>query len=416
VGGARLAWLAASFVLAVTCALPAQAADPIRIGFGLPLTGGLAPNGKPALLAMQIWRDDVNAKGGILGRKVEFVYYDDQSNPATVPGLYTKLLDVDKVDVVMCGHGANMIAPSLPIMIQRNMVCLSLVGLAVNTQFHYSRYFSMIPTGPDSKKAFSEGFFIAAMRQNPKPQTVAIVSTDAEFARNAADGARDNAKAAGLKIVYDKTFPPSTTDYTPIVRAIQATNADIVYVGSYPPESVGMIRAANEIGLKTKVFGGGMVGLQGSAIKTQLGPLLNGITNFDFWLPAPTMQFPGVMDLLKKYQAKAPSEGVDLLGYYIPPYAYAYMQVMQQAIEGTQGVNQDKLAAYMHDNTFKTVAGDVKFGPDGEWAQPRVLQVQFQHVKSNDVEQFKDFSTQVIIEPDAYRSGNFIYPYMDAKR
>jgi branched-chain amino acid transport system substrate-binding protein len=116
--------------------VPARAADPIRIGFGMAQTGPLAANGKSALLAMEIWRDDINAKGGLLGRPVELVAYDDQSNPSTVPGIYTKLLDVDKVDLVVSGYGTNVIAPAMPIVIQHNRTFLSLFGLAVNGNFH----------------------------------------------------------------------------------------------------------------------------------------------------------------------------------------------------------------------------------------------------------------------------------------
>ena len=169
-------------------------------------------------------------------------------------------------------------------------------------------------------------------------------------------------RRAGLKIVYDKTYPPSTTDFAPIVRAIQATNPDLVVVCSYPPDSVGIVRAVNEIGFKPKMIGGAMVGLQTTAIKTQLGPLLNGWTNYDFWLPVPKMQFPGVEELMKKYQAKAAGEGVDPLGYYMAPWAYAQLQVLQQAIEATKSLDDEKLADYIRANTFKTVVGDVKFG------------------------------------------------------
>ncbi len=205
---------AATALLAAPATRPAGAAEPIRIGFGMALTGGLAANGKSALVAMQIWRDDVNAKGGLLGRPVELLFYDDQSNPSTVPGIYTKLLDVDKVDLVVGGYATNMIAPAMPVVIQHNMAFISLLGLAVNSEFHYPKYFAMIPTGPDPKVAFSKGFFDVAAAQEPKPKTIAIVGADAEFARNAADGARQNAKAAGLQIVYDKTYPPSSVDST----------------------------------------------------------------------------------------------------------------------------------------------------------------------------------------------------------
>ena len=212
-----------------------------------------------------------------------------------------------------------MTAPAMPVAMGHNKLFVSLFCLAVNSEFHYPRYFSMLPSGPDPKHAFSRGYFDLAVAQNPKPQTVAIVAADAEFARNASDGARDNAKAVGLRIVYDGTYPPTTTDYTPVVRAVRATNPDVIYVASYPPDTAGILRAANEVGLKTMLFGGSMVGLQTTALKTQLGPLLNGIVINENWLPAPTMQFPGVLEFLKRYQAKAAGEGVDPLGYFLPP-------------------------------------------------------------------------------------------------
>jgi branched-chain amino acid transport system substrate-binding protein len=146
-----------------------------------------------------------------------------------------------------------------------------------------------------------------------------------------------------------------------------------------------------------------------------LGPLLNGFVNYDFWLPVPKMNFPGVADFMQKYQAKAATEGVDPLGYYIGPWGYAQLQVLEQAINGTKSLNDDKLADYLRANSFKTLVGDVAFGKDGEWAQSRVLQVQFQNVKGNDVAQFKDISTQVVVAPAEYESGKVIYPYEKAK-
>ena len=405
----------AAATMALTAGAAAQSGEPIKIGFGMAMTGGLGPNGKSALLAEKIWEEDVNAKGGLLGRKVKLIYYDDATNPAGVPGLYSKLLDVDKVDIIMGGYGTNMLAPAMPVVIQRNKLFIGLLGLGVNSEFDYPRYFVMIPSGPTPKTSFTKGFFDTAMAQNPKPKTVAIVAADAEFAVNASDGARENAKAAGLNIVYDKRYPPTTTDFAPIVRAIAATNPDIVVICSYPPDSVGMVRAVNEIGFKPKMIGGGMVGLQNTAIKAQLGAQLNGFVNYDFWLPVPKMNFPGVDAFMKKYQARAAAEGVDPLGYYMAPQAYAQFQVLEQAITATKSLDDGKLADYIRANTFKTVLGDVKFGAKGEWAQPRVLQIQFHSVKGNDVEQFRTMGTQTVLTPIEYNSGSVIYPYEKAK-
>jgi len=405
----------AVLAVALTGQAAAQSGEPIKIGFSMAMTGGLAANGKSALVAQKIWEEDVNAKGGLLGRPVKLVYYDDQSNPSTVPGIYTKLLDVDKVDLVIGPYATAQMAPAMPVIISKNKVFITLLGLAVNSEFKYPNYFAMIPSGPDPKPSFTEGFFDAAMAQNPKPQTVAIVAADQEFSRNAADGARENAGKAKLRVVYDKTYPPSTTDFTPIVRAIAATNPDIVVVCSYPPDSVGIVRAVNEVGFKPKMIGGAMVGLQATALKMQLGPMLNGFVNYDMWLPVPKMQFPGVENLVKKYQARAQAEGVDALGYYMAPWGYAQLQVLQQAVEGTKSLEDKKLADYIRANTFKTVLGDVKFGKDGEWAQPRMLQIQFHDVKSSDVEQFRAMNTQTVVTPAEYKSGNVIYPYEKAK-
>lgn len=398
--------------LALSAPIVAQAQKkPIKIGFSMALTGPLGGNGKAALIAMEIWKDDINKKGGLLGRPVEFVYYDDATQPSKVPGIYTKLIDVDKVDLVVSSYGTNVIAPAMPVIMRKKLVFPALFGLAVNDEFHYDRYFQIMPAGPEPKVDWTKGFFEIAAQQKPKPQTVAIVAADAEFALNAAAGARANAQKKGFKIIYDKTYPPSTTDYTPIVRAIQATNPDIVFVASYPPDSVGMVKAASEVGLKAKMFGGGMVGLQYASIQQNLGPLLDNIVNYDSWVPAKTLNFPGIDEFLKKYQQEAKGKGVDPLGHYLPPYAYAYMEVLAQAVEATKGLDQAKLAKYMHEHAFKTIVGDVKFGKNGEWAKGRMLQVQFQNIKPNDLEQFTKAGSRVVLYPPQFKSGDIVYPY-----
>ncbi|HET9902582.1 MAG TPA: amino acid ABC transporter substrate-binding protein [Xanthobacteraceae bacterium] len=390
-------------------------ANPIKIGYSMAQTGGLGPNGQSALLAHKIWEEQINKRGGLLGRPVQLIYYDDQTNPSTVPGIYAKLVDVDKVDIIIGGYGTNMLAPAMPFVIQRKKYFVGLLGLAVNSEFNYPNYFSMNPSGPDPKLALTKDFFELALKQNPKPQTVAIAAADAEFARNGADGARVNAKNFGLKIVYDRNYPPATADFAPIVRAVQALNPDIFVICSYPPDSVGMARAVNEIGFKPKMIGAGMVGLQSTSIKTALGPLLNGFINYDFWLPVPKLMFEGTKALMDEYQKRAAGAGVDPLGYYMAPLAYAQMQVVEQAVRETKSLDDQKLSDYTRQTTFKTVAGNIKFGKGGEWEQSRILQVQFQNVKGNGVDQFKGIETQVVVTPQEFASGKPIFPYEKAK-
>src|SRR5438270_2224634 len=187
----------------------AFAADPIRIGFGMSLSGPNAGAGKMFLVGREIWKDEVNAKGGLLGHPVEFVYYDDQSNPALVPGIYAKLLDVDKVDLVVSPFATNQIAPAMPIVMQKKMVFMGLFGTGVNDEIRYDRYFQILPNGPDGNRSFSIGFFESAMTMEPKPRTVAIVGEDSEFGQNILAGARKNIEKLGMKVVFDRNFPPN---------------------------------------------------------------------------------------------------------------------------------------------------------------------------------------------------------------
>jgi branched-chain amino acid transport system substrate-binding protein len=410
--------LSALFLL---CALivpnTAKAVEPIKVGMSMALTGGVAPIGKQVLAALQIWRDDVNAKGGLLGRPVELVYYDDQSNPANVPGLYTKLIDVDKVDLLIGPYATNMVAPVIPVLMQLKKTTIGILANAANSKFHYNQYFSMLPTGPEPQKSFAYGFFKLAAAAKPRPTTVVIVAADAEFAQNAADGARQSIKEiGGFKLLADQKYPPSTTDFAPIMHSVQALNPDIVYVAAYPPDSVGIVRAANEIGLTPKMFGGTFIGLLVTPIKMQLGPLMNGIVNNEVFLPAPAFTFPGTLDVLAKYRAVAQREHIDPIGWAFPPLGYAAGQVLAQAVEGTKSLDQVKLATYMHTHTFATVVGNISFGKDGEWTKSRVVFTQFQHVTDHSLDEFKDTTHEVVVWPDEYKSGNMIYPYADAKK
>jgi branched-chain amino acid transport system substrate-binding protein len=413
------AWLTGAVALVVSAmfAVPghAQTKDPIKIGFAMSQTGPLAANGKSSLLAMKIWEDDVNAKGGLLGRPVKLIYYDDQSSPAQVPSIYAKLLDIDKVDLIVSGYASTQIAAAMPTAIARKKLFVSLFGTGVNETFNYSKYFSMIPNGPTPKPAFTRGFFKVAEVQKPKPQTIALASADAEFGHNACEGARENAKASGFKVVYDKSYPPTTVDFTSIVRAIQSTNPDLLVVCSYPLDTVGMVKAMHEVGFKPKMWGGAMVGLQATVFKLQLGTMLNGVVNFETWLPVKSMEFPGALDLLKKYQDRAKAEGVDPLGYYMPVWAYAYLQVLGDSIAATKSLNDDALAEYLHKTIFKTVVGNVKFNAQGEWAEERTLAAQFQNIKGNTIDDFRYLKTEVIVYPPRYKTGEVIYPYEKAK-
>jgi branched-chain amino acid transport system substrate-binding protein len=399
-----------------TSGASAQSGNPIKVGMSLALTGAGAPAGKMLQAAVEIWRDDINAKGGLLGRPVEVIVYDDQSIPAGVPGLYTKLISVDKADLLLGPYGSNFVAPAMPTLIQNKKMTISFTAIGINDEYKYDKYFSMVPVGSDGVNSFSKGFFEMAAKQNPKPQTVAIIAADAEFGQSAAAGAREELKKHGFKLIFDKSYPPNTTDFTPVMRAVQAANADIVYAGAYPPDSVGLVRAANEVGLNPKMFGGAMIGMLVTPLKVQLGPITNGLVIQESFVPAPKLTFPGLDELMVRYQAKAPELKTDAIGYAFVPFGYSNGQILEQAVTATKSLDHDVLAKYIHGHSFKTVVGELAFGKDGEWSKPRMVLTQFQNIQPNNVDQFKKGEHQPILYPPEYKSGDLIYPYENARK
>jgi branched-chain amino acid transport system substrate-binding protein len=396
---------------AAAAAQPPPGGNPIRIGYSMSLSGGLAGNGRASLVAHQIWAQDVNARGGLLGRPVQLVHYDDQTQPGQVPGIYTKLIDVDKVDLVVSGYATAIIAPGMPVVMQRGMCFVALLGTGVNHEFRYDRHFNICPVGSDVKETFARGFYEAAMSLDPRPRSIALAALDADFAQRAVESARHLARQHGLRIVYDRNYPPTTVDFSPILRAIQAARPDIVFIASYPPDSAGILRTASEMRIRYPLFGGAMIGPQNASMKAQLGPILNNLVTWDVYAPEPTMQFPGVDALLTKYRESAAREQTDPLGLYAPPLAYAQMQVLEQAVARVGRIDQAALAADMHANEFPTVIGPLRFDRLGEWTEERNLWVQYQGVRGNDLEQFKRAGTQVILYPARYRSGTLRTPY-----
>ncbi len=390
--------------------------QPIKIGYCLSLTGGLASNGRTARLAHQIWEQNVNRKGGLLGRPVQMICIDDETNPKLVPEIYSRLLNEEKVDLVIGGYGDNSVSPAMPLIIERKRYLVALMALAVNASLRYPNYFVMIPTGPRPNEALTEGFFSLAANQSPKPETIAILAADAPFSKSPVEGAKQHASKYGFRIVADNRYSLATTDFAPIVRQIKPINPEILFLCSYLNDSAGLLRAIDAIGLEPKMVGGAMIGPQNGSIKAELGPLLNGVVNYEYWLPVPKMMYPGIAEMIAEYQTQAAAAGADPLGYYVAPQAYAQLQVIEQAVLGTRSLEDEKLAQFTRDRIFKTILGDVKFGDGGGWSEPRVLEVQYQNIKGNDLSVFKDARTQTVVWPPNLSSGTLIYPYAKAKQ
>jgi branched-chain amino acid transport system substrate-binding protein len=404
--------------IAVTTLGLASRADaqqpPIKIGMSMALTGGLAGGGKASLLGIEIWRDDVNAKGGLLGRKVELVVYDDKSSASETPAIYSKLLDVDKVDLLFGPYATVPTAPLMPMVKQRGLLLIGNFAFQVNSKVGHDMWFNNAPWGPPDSWAAS--FLDIAQKAGGK--SIALLAADQEFAQNLALTARDVAKKRDMPIVFDQSYPPNTVEFSSIIRALKAAKPDIVYVASYPPDSAGILRAVNEIGIgdNVKIFGGGMVGLQFGAVMENLGSLLNGVVNYNSWLPEQSMYYDGTKAFFEAYTKRAVEAKVDPLGYYLAPFGYASGQIVEQAIKAVGSLDQKALAKYLHENEIKTIVGPIVFSADGERKETATLMAQFRGIADKNIEQFRSSGKQVILFPEKMKSGDLITPFETARK
>ena len=409
----RRSWLGAAAIALGFAVMPAFAQQgPIKVGIGISQTGTLGGGGKAALLGLQMWVEDVNKKGGLLGRKVELIAYDDQSNPATTPGIYTKLLDVDKVDLLVAPYGTVPTAPIMPLVKQRGLLLMGNFSFQVNHTVKHDMWFNNAPWGDAS--SWTEGFLEVGRRAGAK--SIAFIAADQEFAQNLANGAKDVAKKTGLKTVYEQNYPPTTVDFSSMIRAIRNAKPDMVFICSYPNDSVALVRAINEIGVgpSVKLIGGGMVGLQFTPIMENMGHQLNGIVNYTSY--APGMKYPGIDDFLKRYHQKALEAKVDPLGFYLPPFDYAIGQILEQAVTATKSLDSKTLAQWLHSHEVQTIVGPISWGPDGERAKPVVPMVQFRDIKDKDVNQFLQLGKQVIVYPPQFKQGDAVVPFDKARK
>lgn len=328
----------------------------IKIGYSLSLTGAFAAYGQSALIAHKIWEERANKKGGLLGKRVELICIDDQSDSALVADIYRHLIEEEKVDLIIGGYGVNSVAPAVPVAVEHNKYFVSLMGKVA----HSFNCFSMIPTGVKPNTTLAENFFKTAAKNS----SVAIVSADAELTRNSVLGARENVAKNSQRIIFEYNYSLATYDFSTLAQELADLRPDVIYIAAYSSDLLGIMKAINEIEFHPKKIGASIVGPLGLRILCS-----------------------GVDDFMEEYLSKTSSIEADILGYYIAPQAYAQLQILEQAITATNSLNDAKLIGHTHEALFKTVLGDIKFDRNGECTAPQMVQVQYQNVVTHDIEQ-----------------------------
>jgi branched-chain amino acid transport system substrate-binding protein len=387
---------------------------PIKIGVVIQESGFLALAGVPGLTAIKIWANDTNAAGGLLGHKIQIIAYDDASDTSKVPALIQKLISVDNVDFLVT-LGTVDTAAAMPVASQSGKILLGLFGTNANAGINYDKFFQAAPIGPDPNYDQVKGYFELANSLSPKPQTVAFVAVQNDFGQQCSIGGVKAANVYNFRIVDNETYPPTQTDFSTIMQKVKASNPDIAFICSYPGDSVGIIQASKVVNFTPKLMGGGMIGPQFTALEALLGKALQNVVTFGYWVPEPTLNFPGVNAFIQKYEAVANASGAaafDPLGYLYPPYSYAALQMLGQAVTGCNCLgNNNQLGQYIHGHTFNTIGGNMNFTASGEWSYSRVLWIQYQNIGGASVGAFAGPGHQIIVWPPTFRSGTLNYPF-----
>ena len=386
---------------------------PVRIGLTICKTGALSSS-KAGLAGYELWREDVNKAGGLLGRPVEFVTYDDQSSVAQIPSLYSKLIDIDKVDILIGPYGANLTAPLMPILKARDRFCIGMFPLGANDGFRLDKFFQSVPWGPNAPEDWAQGFFDIAKANGCK--RLAILAADLEFSKTSAAGGEKIAAKYGMDIVFKQTYPGNINDFSLILRNMKAQKPDAVFVCAYPPDSNALVRGLSEVGVgdSVKLLGGSMVGLQYASLMTALGPALNGVVNYTLFAPEPTLSNPKISAFLDRYKKIATAESYDPLGFYIPPFAYVAGQMIEAAVAKAGSIKDADLAKALHTIGVETIAGNAHWNEIGDWTERRILMVQFRDIVGKDVDQFRKAGREVILDPPSLKSGDLIAPFTKA--
>jgi branched-chain amino acid transport system substrate-binding protein len=376
--------LALAVVLAVI-SVPAVAQSPIRIGASLSLTGTYAKLGKNQHEGYQLCIKDLNARGGILGRKVELVMYDDQSMPATAVRLYEKLITEDKVDAVM-GPYSSAVSEAVANVTEKYKKVMVAPLAATTSIFKKGRkYIFMVITPAEN---YLDGLIDMAAKRGLK--TVAIINEDTLFPKASAAGTAEAAKKRGMQVVLQEAYPKGNTDFSALLVKIKAANPDVIAAGTYFDDAVAITRQMKELNVNPKMFGltvGGDLPEFHDLLK-QNAEYVYGSTQWDETLP-----YPGQKEFLAAYTKKFKHEPS-----YHAAAGYAGCLIYGEAVKRAGTLDADKVREQLLKMEIKTAFGDYKVDADGFQVAHKMVMLQWQDGK------------RVVVWPDDLAGGKARYP------
>ena len=377
--------LAVALALAAGGVVPATAQAPIRIGASLSLTGTYAKLGKNQHEGYQLCEKDLNAKGGLLGRKVQFVVYDDQSLPATAVRLYEKLITEDKVDGVMGPYSSPVTEASVNVTEKYKKVMVAPLA-ATTSIFKKGRKYIFMVISP--AEVYLEGLVDMAVKRGLK--TVAVVNEDTLFSKAAAAGAVEAAKKKGLQVVFAEAYPKGNTDFSALLTKVKAANPDVLSAATYFDDAVALTRQMKELNVNPKMFGvtvGGDLPEFYDTLK-QNAEYIYGATQWEHTLPYPGN--PEYFEAYKKDFGHEPS--------YHSTAGYAGCLIYAEAVKRANSLDADKVREQLLKLEMRTPFGDYKVEADGFQVAHKMVTFQWQREK------------KVTVWPDELAQGKPLFP------
>jgi branched-chain amino acid transport system substrate-binding protein len=377
--------LAVALALAVGGVVPATAQGPIRIGASLSLTGTYAKLGKNQHEGYQLCEKDLNAKGGVLGRRVQFVVYDDQSMPATAVRLYEKLITEDKVDAIMGPYSSPVTEAAVNVTEKYKKVMVAPLA-ATTSIFKKGRKYIFMVISP--AEAYLEGLVDMAAKRGLK--TVAVVNEDTLFSKAAAAGAVEIAKKKGLQVVFAEAYPKGNTDFSALLTKVKAANPDVLAAATYFDDAVALTRQMKELNVNPKMFGvtvGGDLPEFYDTLK-QNAEYIYGATQWEHTLPYPGN--PEYFEAYKKDFGHEPS--------YHSTAGYAGCLIYAEAVKRANSLDADKVREQLLKLEMRTPFGDYKVEADGFQVAHKMVTFQWQKEK------------KVTVWPDELAQGKPLFP------
>ena len=360
--------LAVAFALAVSGVVVAAAQGPIRIGASLSLTGTYAKLGKNQHEGYQLCEKDLNAKGGLLGRKVQFAVYDDQSMPATAVRLYEKLITEDKVDAIMGPYSSPVTEAAVNVTEKYKKVMVAPLA-ATTSIFKKGRKYIFMVISP--AEGYLEGLVDMAAKRGLK--TVAVVNEDTLFSKAAASGAVELAKKKGMQVIFTEAYPKGNTDFSALLTKLKAANPDVLAAATYFDDAVALTRQMKELNVNPKMYGvtvGGDLPEFYDTLK-QNAEYIYGATQWE-----PTLPYPGNQEWFDTYKKEFGHEPS-----YHSAAGYAGCVIYAEAVKRANSLDGDKVRDQLLKLETRTIFGDYKVDADGFQVAHKMVTFQWQKEK-----------------------------------